>query len=111
IFASLASMSCIAAKGAIQGLLPTFDAGSALQSDARTMSFPIRDPEVPGSWTPNSGSRDTIVGEGGGQVSTVGYITEAGTYMRMTQSNATEQSLSRFVLGSRYASEIGRAHV
>ncbi|WP_040798177.1 DUF4245 domain-containing protein [Nocardia higoensis] len=103
VFAGLASQCSFAAKGPIQGQIPTFDAAAALQSDARTLSFPIRDPEVPESWTPNSGSRDTIVGEGGGQVSTVGYITDAGTYMRMTQTNATERSLSRFVLGSRYA--------
>ncbi|MBF6355367.1 DUF4245 domain-containing protein [Nocardia higoensis] len=103
VFAGLASQCSFAAQGPTPGQIPTFDAATALESDARTLPFPIRDPEVPDSWTPNSGSRDTIVGAGGGQVSTVGYITEAGTYMRMTQSNATEQALSRFVLGSRYA--------
>lgn len=103
VFAGLASQCSFAAQGPTQGQIPNFDARAALQSDARTLSFPIRDPEVPESWKPNSGSRDTIVGEGGGQVSTVGYITDAGTYMRMTQTNATERSLTRFVLGSRYA--------
>lgn len=106
VFAGVASQCSFAAQGPTQGQIPTFDAEAALESDARTLSFPIRDPEVPESWTPNSGSRDTIVGAGGGQVSTIGYITDAGTYMRMTQSDATEQALSRFVLGSRYASGV-----
>ena len=103
-FAGLASQCTFAANGPTPGQIPNFDARAALQSDARTLSFPIRDPEVPDSWTPNSGSRDTIVGEGGGQVSTIGYITDTGAYMRMTQSDATEQALARFVIGSRYAS-------
>ncbi|MBF6233129.1 DUF4245 domain-containing protein [Nocardia farcinica] len=103
VFAGLASQCSFSAQGPTQGQIPHFDVDAALHSDARSLPFPIRNPEVPESWTSNSGSRDTITGEGGGPVSTVGYITEQGTYMRLTQSSATEESLARFVLGSRYA--------
>jgi hypothetical protein len=104
VFAGLASQCSFAAKGPTQGKIPNFDATAALTSDARTLPFPIRNPGLPEGWAPNSGSRDTITGAGGGPVSTVGFLTPQGTYMRLTQSSATEESLSRFVLGSRYAS-------
>jgi hypothetical protein len=104
VFAGLASQCSFAAKGPTQGQVPHFDVAAALSSDARTLPFPIKNPSLPAGWTPNSGSRDTITSTGGGPVSTVGFLTPQGTYMRMSQSNATEESLSRFVLGSRYAS-------
>ncbi|WP_227996616.1 DUF4245 domain-containing protein [Nocardia australiensis] len=104
VFAGLASQCSFAAKGPTQGQIPHFDAAAAFTSDARNMPFPIRNPSLPDGWTPNSGSRDTITSAGGGPVSTVGFVSPQGTYMRLAQSNATEESLARFVLGSRYAS-------
>ncbi|GAB2643319.1 DUF4245 domain-containing protein [Nocardia goodfellowii] len=104
VFAGVASQCSFAAKGPTQGAIPHFDIEAALTADARTLPFPIRNPGVPADWTPNSGSRADIAGAGGGAVSTVGYITHQGTYMQLTQSDATEQALARFVLGSRYAS-------
>lgn len=102
VFAGLASQCSFAATGPTEGRIPHFDIDAALGSDARSLDFPIRKPELPASWTPNSGSRETVTAAGGGPVSTVGYITGEGTYMRLSQSSATEQQLSRFVLGSRY---------
>lgn len=104
VFAGLASQCSFAAKGPTQGQIPHFDVQAALTSDAHSLPFPIRNPAVPSAWTPNSGSRENISGTGGGPISTVGYITDHGAYMRFSQSNATEESMSRFVLGSRYAS-------
>ncbi|MEV6278075.1 DUF4245 domain-containing protein [Nocardia sp. NPDC051832] len=104
VFAGVASQCSFAAKGPTQGAIPHFDIKSALASDAKSLTFPIRNPAVPADWTPNSGSRASIAGPGGGAVSTVGYITHQGTYMQLTQTDATEEALARFVLGSRYAS-------
>lgn len=104
VFAGLASQCSVAATGPTEGEIPRFDVNSALSSDARTLSFPIRNPAVPSNWTPNSGNRDTIVGVGGGPVSTVGYIVGSGAYMQLTQSSADDAVLVRSVLGSRYAS-------
>ncbi|WP_327110051.1 DUF4245 domain-containing protein [Nocardia sp. NBC_01730] len=104
VFAGLASQCSFAANGPTQGQIPHFDVQAALTADARTLPFPIRNPDLPADWTPNSGSRESIGSTGGGPVSTVGYITPQGTYMRFSQSNATEEALGRFVLGSRYAS-------
>ncbi|MFC9893819.1 DUF4245 domain-containing protein [Nocardia sp. NPDC127579] len=111
VFAGLASQCSFAANGPTQGAIPHFDIDAALAADAKTLQFPIRKPAVPADWTPNSGSRAAIAGAGGGAVSTVGYITHQGTYMQLTQTDASEEALARFVLGSRYASgtqQIGR---
>nr|WP_198428299.1 DUF4245 domain-containing protein [Nocardia bovistercoris] len=106
VFAGLASQCSFSGTGPTEGKIPTFDVHTALTSDARTLSFAIRDPAVPATWTPNSGRRDTATGPGGGQISTVGYITDSGAYMQLTQSNATDETLARHILGSRYASGI-----
>ncbi len=103
VLAGAASQCTVATNGPTQGQIPHFDADAALKSDAKTLPFPIRKPELPQGWVSNSGSRDTVVAAGGGPVSTVGYITPQGTYMRYSQSSATEESLARHVLGSRYA--------
>ncbi|MEU4600693.1 DUF4245 domain-containing protein [Nocardia sp. NPDC023988] len=102
VLAGAASQCTVATNGPTQGQIPFFDAGAALRSDAKSMPFPIRQPALPEGWVSNSGSRENISIAGGGPVSTVGYITPQGTYMRYSQSNATEEALSRHVLGSRY---------
>ncbi|MFE3543635.1 DUF4245 domain-containing protein [Nocardia sp. NPDC059177] len=102
VLAGAASQCTVATNGPTQGQVPHFDADAALSSDAKSLSFPIRKPELPANWVSNSGSRDTVTAAGGGPVSTVGYITPQGTYMRYSQSSATEEALSRHVLGSRY---------
>lgn len=104
VFAGAASQCSFSAGGPTQGPIPSFDAAAALRSDAENLSFPIREPRLPANWSPNSGSRDTITEAGGGTVSTIGYITPQGTYMQLSQSNATEEALARHIADTRYAS-------
>ncbi|WP_225725164.1 MULTISPECIES: DUF4245 domain-containing protein [unclassified Nocardia] len=104
VFAGLASQCSFAANGPTQGQIPHFDVTAALGDDARTLHFPVRNPQLPTDWTPNSGHRDTITGPGGGPLSTVGFITPQGNYMQLTQTNGTEQALARFLLNGRPAS-------
>lgn len=105
VLAGAASQCTVATNGPTQGQVPFFDADAALKSDAKTLSFPIRKPELPEGWRSNSGSRDTVTAAGGGPISTVGYLTPQDTYMRYSQSSATEEALSRHVLGSRYPTD------
>ncbi|MCX4096098.1 DUF4245 domain-containing protein [Nocardia sp. alder85J] len=102
VFAAVASQCSFSAHGPTRGNIPSFDLDAALQADAHTLSFPVRKPDLPG-WTPNSGSRDTVTGTGGGDVSTVGFITPQGTYMQLTQSNATPDALAGHIEGARHA--------
>ncbi|WP_433562992.1 DUF4245 domain-containing protein [Nocardia sp. CA-151230] len=99
VIAGIASQCSFSTGGPTQGRIPNFDAKAALTDDARHLSFPIRLPALPDAdpdkWTPNSGSHDTITGTGGGDTSTVGFITPQGTYMQLTQSNATVDALAK----------------
>ncbi|MBY6411727.1 DUF4245 domain-containing protein [Rhodococcus sp. BP-252] len=105
LIAGIASQCTLSPGGPKQGPIPNFDVDAALQYDASELSFPIRNPKVPEDWTPNSGSRQSISGDQGGDVSNVGFISGAGRYIRLTQSNATEDVLVPFAVGEpRYAS-------
>lgn len=105
IIAGVASQCTLSPGGPTQGPIPNFDVDAALQYDASELSFPIRNPVVPEDWTPNSGSRGSIAGDQGGDASTVGYISGAGRYIRLTQSSASEDVLVPFAVGeARYAS-------
>ncbi|MEV5652398.1 DUF4245 domain-containing protein [Nocardia sp. NPDC052254] len=101
VLAAVASQCTFSAHGPTPGQVPNFDVQSALRDDAEVLPFPIRDPAVPADWKPNSGSRDSITGPSGGTVSTVGYITADGTYLQLSQSNATESALANRVVSTR----------
>ncbi|MFC9996644.1 DUF4245 domain-containing protein [Nocardia sp. NPDC127526] len=103
VIAGVASQCTFTANGPTQGQIPHLDVDKALADDAKLMPFPIRKPALAADWKPNSGKRDTITGAGGGEVSTVGYITPQGSYMQLTQTNATEEALAKQVTGTRYA--------
>lgn len=99
VIAGIASQCSFSAKGPTPGQIPNFDVKAALTDDAKHLPFPIRLPVLadsgPGKWTPNSGSHDTITGNGGGELSTVGFISPEGTYMQLTQSNASVEALAK----------------
>lgn len=110
LLAGILGMCSFQPSGPSQGAIPTYDAEGALGSDAETLGFPIRMPKLDG-WQPNSGRRDGIDGArtdaATGQptralVSNVGYITPAGKYMSLTQSNADEDKLVRSISPAAY---------
>lgn len=87
------------------GAIPSYNASAALRADAVALGFPIRLPNLPAGWRPNSGGRGGIDAgrpdpsdPGKGRrlhavTSTVGYISPAGMYLSLTQSNADEDKL------------------
>lgn len=104
VIAAIARSCSFSPGGPTAGPVPQFDVDAALAFDAAELDFPIRNPVVPDSWQSNSGSRGTATGNGGGDVSTVGYITDAGRYLQLSQSSATEESLVPWVAGDSRAS-------
>ncbi|MFC9786361.1 DUF4245 domain-containing protein [Rhodococcus sp. NPDC127528] len=100
IIAGIASQCTLSPGGPTPGQVPHFDINAALRYDSRELGFPVRNPAVPAGWQPNSGSRGTVTGEGGGDVSTVGYITDKGRYLQLSQSAATEEALVPWVAGN-----------
>jgi hypothetical protein len=71
------------------GAGPTVDAPARLAEYARISTFGLRVPEVP--WRSNSTDRGPV--EGGGTAVRVGYLTEQGRYLRLVQSDASEEAL------------------
>jgi Protein of unknown function (DUF4245) len=113
VLAGVLGMCSFQPDGPGQGTIPTYDAEGALGSDAETLGFPIRMPQLPSGWQPNSGRRDGL--DGGrtdpvtGQseralISNVGYITPSGKYLSLTQSNADEDKLVRSINSGAYPS-------
>lgn len=102
VLAGVLGMCSFQAGGPGKGPAPEYDAPAALQADADALKIPIRSPELPERWQPNSGSRkgiengrtDPATGQKARAVSsTVGYLAPDGMYMALTQSNADEDKL------------------
>lgn len=113
VLAGVVGMCSFAPSGVNRGPVPAYDAAGALKADALTLGFPVRLPKLPQGWQPNSGGRGDI-SEGRtdaatGQklravTSTVGYISPAGMYLSLTQSNADEDKLVGAIHPSMYPS-------
>jgi hypothetical protein len=105
VLAAVLGMCSFAPSGPGPGPAPDYDAPAALQADADALRIPIRVPALPQGWHSNSGSRAGIdagrTDPSGQQAravsSTVGYLTPAGMYMALTQSNAAEEKLVRSI--------------
>jgi len=70
---------------------PTVDAPAQLAEAARASTFPLRVPAVPQGWRANATDRGPVTG--GGTAERVGYLTPGGRYLRLVQSDATEENL------------------
>ncbi len=112
VLAGMLGMCSLQAKGPGSGPAPKFDAPAALQSDADTLKIPIRLPQLPEGWQPNSGNRRGIEGgmtlangqHGRAVASRVGFLTPSGKYLSLTQSNADEVALVASIKPDSYAS-------
>lgn len=77
------------------GAGPTADAPARLAEYARASTFPLRVPDV--GWRSNSTDRGPV--EGGGTAVRVGYLTQDARYLRLVQSDASEENLLRTEAG------------
>ncbi len=102
VLAGVLGMCSFAPTGPGPGPAPDYDAPAALRADAEALDIPIRIPQLPQGWRANSGSRkgveagrtDPVTGQRVRAVaSRVGYLTPAGLYLSLTQSNADEDAL------------------
>jgi hypothetical protein len=111
LLAGLVGMCSLQPGGTNKGTIPSYDAAAALRADAQTLGFPIRLPQLPAGWQPNSGGRDGIqngrTDPSTGQrlnaaTSIVGYISPTGMYLSLTQTNADEDKLVGSIHPSAY---------
>lgn len=102
LLAGLAGTCSFSPGGTTSGPVPAYDVSAALHADAQALGFPVRLPQLPEGWRPNSGARGSITDgrtdpKTGQKLravsSTVGYITPTGLYVSLTQSNADEDKL------------------
>ena len=71
---------------------PSVDAPAQLRVLAGSMAFPLRVPAPPAGW--RATTVDTArVGENGARAVRIGYLTPAGHYLRLVQSDADELAL------------------
>ena len=114
VLAGVVGMCSFSPGGINRGPVPSYNASSALRADALTLGFPVRLPLLPQGWQPNSGGRGGIP-DGRTDpsthqrlhavTSTVGYISPAGEYLSLTQSNADEVKLVGSIHSSMYPVE------
>jgi Protein of unknown function (DUF4245) len=71
---------------------PTVDAPTALRTLAASTPFALRVPGVPADWRANAVSTERV-GTGGRRAVSTGYVTPAGRYLRVVQSDAAEAEL------------------
>ncbi|MDF2825471.1 MAG: rane protein, partial [Mycobacterium sp.] len=111
LLAGMLGMCSFQPNGPAQGTIPTYEATSALRSDAETLGFPVRMPVLPEGWQANSGRRDGI--DAGrtdpttrqqvrALISNVGYLTPDTRYLSLTQSDADEEKLVGYLLPGAY---------
>ncbi len=67
------------------GPVQEIDKDAILQMDARGLAFPIRNPDMPEGWVPNS-ARRTMVGQS--PSSLVGWVVNGEHYISLTQTDA-----------------------
>ncbi len=85
--------------------LPVVDAPAELRRLATFVPFPLRIPAVPAGWRSNSAEQDLVdpTDPARGRAVRVGYLTPEGRYLRLLQSDGTEEAL--------LAAEVGAAAV
>ena len=71
--------------------VPVVDAPAELRELAPLVPFAVRIPAVPADWRSNSVDQDPVAG--GGRAVRTGYVTSDGRYLRLLQSDASEQAL------------------
>lgn len=78
--------------------LPVVDAPAELARLAPGLPFPVRVPAVPAGWRTNAVDRAPV--PDGGQAVRTGYLTADGRYLRLVQSDASEEALLTAEAGS-----------
>lgn len=78
-----------------QGALPVVDAPAELRDLASVVPFALRVPAVPPGWRSNSVDQDRVdpADDAAGRAVRVGYLTPEGRYVRLVQSDGTEDAV------------------
>lgn len=72
------------------GPVQEVDAATILSMDARSLSYPIRYPDMPADWTTNSQRRTTIAGA---PAPITGWVSAGGAFVELLQSDQPEEDV------------------
>lgn len=86
--------------------LPSVDVGAEIQSDAGQLPFPLRQPAVPADWRASSAGQQQVGTTQSVVVLDIGWVTSAGDYVQLGQSNGTPTDLVAQIVGSTAAASI-----
>lgn len=75
--------------------VPSVDVTAELQAAAAQVPFPLRQPQLPDGWRPNSDSVDSLGPNGKDRAVRVGWIAPDNRYLQVSQSNASAVDLVR----------------
>lgn len=78
---------------------PTVDTPALLRDAARWVPFTVRVPAVPPGWRGNAVDRSAVA-DAPGTLVRAGYVTGAGRFLELVQTDAAEEALVRDVAGS-----------
>lgn len=80
-------------------LLPTVDVGAEFQAAAAQVKFPLREMQPPSGWRANSDAVDQLGANGVNTAVRIGWITPAGHYLQVSESDAGALDLVRSAAG------------
>lgn len=87
------------------GSAPSVDASAKLRDAAGSVTFPVRRPELPDGWRPNSSSTSPVgTGASANVVVRVGWVTPEGRYLQLSQSGARAEEVLSVETGESSAS-------
>jgi hypothetical protein len=95
------------------GAVPVVDAPAELRRLAPVVPFALRIPAVPPGWRSNSAGQDLLdpADPADGRAVRVGYLTPEGRYLRVVQSDGTEEALLASETGAAGAPALGTTDV
>jgi hypothetical protein len=88
---------------------PSVDAAEQLDRAASSVTFPVRRPDVPGSWRSNSAS--TVPVGATDVVVRIGWVTPTGTYVQLNQSGGDRADVVRAETGQEEPKGEGKVDV
>jgi hypothetical protein len=80
--------------------VPTVDVTAELQAAAGQVKFPLRQQRLPAGWRANSDEVDSLGPNGTDQAVRIGWVTPAGSYLQVSQSDASAADLVRAASGA-----------
>ena len=120
LIVNIFGLGLITNSNCVDQLLVKFDVVESLQNEVKFIDIPVRVPQLPESWQPNSAFRNIIENKilpsskqlDKDAILKISFITPSGNYITLIQSNINEANLVQaietdsYILGHKYIGKI-----